>query len=1011
MVSIAQNGGIRGSITDADFGDPVPGASIVVFPGGASIESDGDGNFFLQGLEPATYDLTIQRAGFVAERVAGVAVLPGGIADINVRMTIQVITLPEVVAAIPEEDEEEAQEILSFGAIQTDIDTIVTGLGEEAISKLGASDASGLLSKVSGANVVGGKTVVIRGLADRYNTITLNGLTIPSSDPDSRSVNIDIFPSKLIGGLAVSKTYVPTLPGESSGGNVDISLKSIPDEDFFDISIGTTYNTQATENPEFLADRTGLGTGFLGTADQRGLSKFAQDVTPTSLSTGNILDEDGNVVGRLSAQERLDLRAQLFNEIGDYGITTKTPPVDFSFSAVAGKKLEFFGKPAGVIGGVTYAKKYEHDPVSQSGALATNSLARIAQMDRRSSEELLAGVLLSGGVEYGENSFVNATYFSNVAAEAQARFGFAQFEAEGTIPIGDVSFPFLPSDLSEVLYRERSGYRERRLTTYQLNGEHFFDESDEDGGKFKWGMAYSDSSQTETGLREISYIIDPAGRVTIPGGTVLGFGDSASPIVFRDSEDSNYTINGVFDVPLYRTGPEEDTRVKIGGSFDRFTREFRQDVFQTERFNFPNGTAAFTNPDDTTGATPADVVLTSLQNPPFANRPVAFQVNRNPYIERFQGVNLYSAVQNTVAGHIQFDADVTKKLNVQFGARVETTDIRITSGLSENQITDLANPPGVLLVDVNRLDPTTTRPTLTSINRADLPDLIRNTELQRTDLLPMVGSTVELNDKMRLRGNWSRTIARPSFKELALVVSFFDPGVGGDTFRGNPGLGLSAISNYDMRWEWDPSPENSVGIGAFSKFIDSPIELINAGTFFSYRNEESGVVYGFEVDGNMGLGQFSPLLRKFDVSGNYTFIASAVEFGEVTTGIIDAGGFETSRRLQGQPEYIFNLNLTYDDEEESGIFMGLFLNVVGELLVSRGSVDQNGNQAFDIFQNPTTALDFTVSKKLVENWKLTFRARNLLNDIDFNTVGNTGFPDELTRSGIDYSVGFSGTWP
>src|SRR5262245_61634258 len=60
-------------------------------------------------------------------------------------------------------------------------------IGSEQISKSGASDAGGAVTKVAGASLVDGKYAVIRGLSDRYVSTMLNGANLPSADPYRQS--------------------------------------------------------------------------------------------------------------------------------------------------------------------------------------------------------------------------------------------------------------------------------------------------------------------------------------------------------------------------------------------------------------------------------------------------------------------------------------------------------------------------------------------------------------------------------------------------------------------------------------------------------------------------------------------------------------------------------------------------------------------------------------------------------------------------------------------------------
>ena len=95
-------------------------------------------------------------------------------------------------------------------------------------------------------NVIEGQFAIIRGLEDRYSSTTYNGAPVPSPDPDSQSVQLDLFPSEIISNLEVAKTFVADLPGNSSGGNINITTLDYPEEPFVvSVKAGTGFEDRA----------------------------------------------------------------------------------------------------------------------------------------------------------------------------------------------------------------------------------------------------------------------------------------------------------------------------------------------------------------------------------------------------------------------------------------------------------------------------------------------------------------------------------------------------------------------------------------------------------------------------------------------------------------------------------------------------------------------------------------------------------------------------------------------
>jgi TonB-dependent receptor len=269
-------------------------------------------------------------------------------------------------------------------------------------------------------------------------------------------------------------------------------------------------------------------------------------------------------------------------------------------------------------------------------------------------------------------------------------------------------------------------------------------------------------------------------------------------------------------------------------------------------------------------------------------------------------------------------------------------------------------------------------------------------KIQQLDLLPAVSATFELTQGVNIRMAWSQTLARPSFKEMGPVITkdFTDDSY----FLGNPELQLSKANNYDFRVEWFPRAGEVLSLSLFYKDLQAPLEQtsfydpVTELNFFKYQNASSGTIRGLEFEARKRLDQLSSALRQFSLFFNYTYIASSVPITGQTAEFID----QSTRPLQGQPEYVINAGLNYDNDEYR-FYAGLFYNVTGPLLYAAGApvVEDNRVITFfpDIYQQPAPSLDLNITQGLTDNWKLTFRGKNLL---------NPWFNQTQTLNGTDY---------
>ncbi len=92
----------------------------------------------------------------------------------------------------------------------------------------------------------------------------MNGVTMPSTDPYRNSASLDMIPSTMIENVVTTKTFTPDQPGNFTGGNVNVTTRSIPDQFYLSTGISVGYNTQSSFEDNFLTDPVSGNTDWLG---------------------------------------------------------------------------------------------------------------------------------------------------------------------------------------------------------------------------------------------------------------------------------------------------------------------------------------------------------------------------------------------------------------------------------------------------------------------------------------------------------------------------------------------------------------------------------------------------------------------------------------------------------------------------------------------------------------------------------------------------------------------------
>ena len=234
----------------------------------------------------------------------------------------------------------------------------IEAIGSEQISKSGASDAGGAVTKVAGATISDGKFAVIRGLNDRYVSTTLNGANLPSADPYRQSAPLDLFPAQVIDRVVVTKTFTPDQSGTATGGGIDVLTRSFPDKTFLTVSLGGEYNTQSSLNDRFLTS-TGGGLDWAGMDDgTRALPAEVSRLAPIGARFPDAPSSSGVIGTPLYYQSvsNASLLHKVTRELGttEFGPKREAPPLNHNFAMAGGGSSFLLGQPIGYFASMSY---------------------------------------------------------------------------------------------------------------------------------------------------------------------------------------------------------------------------------------------------------------------------------------------------------------------------------------------------------------------------------------------------------------------------------------------------------------------------------------------------------------------------------------------------------------------------------------------------------------------------------------------------------------------------------
>jgi TonB-dependent receptor len=232
-------GSIKGRVSDRDTGELLVGANVVIQNTAIGAATDLEGRFALRGILPGTYSIKVSYIGYVAVTLE-VAVAADAIVEQDFRLVAQAITGATVIV---------------MGQARGQISAVNQQLASNTISNIVASDRIKELPDVNAAESIGrlpgvainrsngeASTVVIRGLSAKYNAVTVNGVALPATGGDDRSVDLSLISSNLLDGIEVKKANTPDMDASALGGTVDLRLREAPGEPQVSASVQSGYN-------------------------------------------------------------------------------------------------------------------------------------------------------------------------------------------------------------------------------------------------------------------------------------------------------------------------------------------------------------------------------------------------------------------------------------------------------------------------------------------------------------------------------------------------------------------------------------------------------------------------------------------------------------------------------------------------------------------------------------------------------------------------------------------------
>jgi len=505
----------------------------------------------------------------------------------------------------------------------------------------------------------------------------------------------------------------------------------------------------------------------------------------------------------------------------------------------------------------------------------------------------------------------------------------------------------------EPLTKNALAYTERSVTNLLISGDHRFSD-DENALNLEWKF-----SPTFSKVMDKDHRITPL-QQSGEGDFFISPSASTFPIqLWRNLVEENWAVKIDLDKTVKLFG--KPTKLKFGGAYTYKFRDFSIDDFT---FNI-SGDDSFI----------ADGNVDNLLASENLWNPTTDSGTHLVFGDQFNPNDAYEGEQIIGATYFSAEFNLSEKLITVFGVRSEFFNSYYT-GQNNSSVYD------------------------------------NESILDAFDLFPSANLIYELTDNTNLRSSYSRTTARPSFKE-ASVAQIFDP-ITNRLFIGSINLTPTYVNNFDLRYERFGEVGQMFAASGFYKDFKDPIEqafFLQAPSQLTVDNLGNAKVYGVELEVRQRLGFISEGLNNLKFNANVSFIKSELtmsddEFESRRLAARNGEPIDRERNLQGQAPFLLNFGLDYNNSD-IGLQTGLFFNVQGETLevVGIGLVP-------DVYTKPFESLNFTLNKSFGENKRsiIDLKVSNILGSYRESAYQSYGTQDQifsLRNPGTEFSLGYT----
>ena len=504
------------------------------------------------------------------------------------------------------------------------------------LARTGDDNAAAALTRLTGLSVVSGRFVYVRGLGDRYSSALLNGSPLPSPEPLRRQVPLDLFPSNILNGATVQKTFSPNYPGEFGGGVIDLRTLKAPKENFFTLKAGTGFNSETTLKSGLVyeghkMDWTGVDT------DLRRLPRPVRDAVASGkrINDANFTPDQLETMGESFINSPLNV------------VQSEKALPDFDAEATIGRTIDFNDVNLGLVGVFGYKSSFKTEEALRQDVVS--NAVEVEGTNLSSTWDIVANGFGSASLSWGDQRVsLTGLLVRSTSKKAQVEVG-----TDTNLPSGQS-------------YRtEGTAWYERELASAQLSGDHVWSDF-----ALQWRGSMGQSTRKAPYERDISYTV--VNGITAFNGASLG-----NAIRFSELKDtiSSFGFDGQY---TFKLGKTREIEVSGGAVTSKTDRDYALLSF------------AFTGPR---GPTSNDVLRSRVD---YLFSPDNIDPARFVITEQTGKDDAYTGSLENTAAYLASEIEVTSFIRASLGVRYEDATQKVKT---TNRFGDVPTAPVELAND------------------------------------------------------------------------------------------------------------------------------------------------------------------------------------------------------------------------------------------------------------------------------------------------------------------------